>query len=155
MLFAKIEKARLEARKAKNKTAADLLGLIIGQIQQTRKTDDESVRAVLSSVMKGINDRIEKAYTELDVADAHQEKAIVAEFLPSAITDEQINAIVNGKTLLDLHRVLGPNINAIAGKMMGQLSAGAKRGEWTIPDPKELKFKIETYVRSTLAVIGD
>ncbi|QBX32871.1 hypothetical protein Asfd1_245 [Aeromonas phage Asfd_1] len=154
MLFMQIEEARLQARRDQYKMGADLLGLIIGQLQQTRKTDDQSVLVVLNSTMKGINERITKRYSEADVADAQEEKEIISQFLPKEITQEQFNLIVNGKSLMDLHRVMGPNINALAGKLMGQISAGTKDGAWSVADPKKMKEEITLYVKNALETIG-
>ncbi|UYD57621.1 hypothetical protein OFDDKENP_00245 [Aeromonas phage B614] len=154
MLFTQIENARLEARKVQNKVKANLLSLIVGQCQQNRKTDDESVRAILNSTLKGINDRIEEQYNDDDYITAVYEKEVIMEFMPKEITPEQFNIIVNGKTLMDLHRILGPNVKAIAGKFMGQISAGTKEGAWFVSNPKEMKQDIERYVVSALEAIG-
>lgn len=150
MLFMQIENARLDARRNQEKEKSNLLGLVIGQLQQTRKTDDQSVLAVLNSTMKGINERLENKYNADDYASALEEKEIIAEFLPQQITAEQFNQIVNGKALMDLHRLIGPNINALAGKMMGQISAGVKEGAWSVADPKAMKAEIEIYVKNAL-----
>ncbi|UOX40567.1 tRNA amidotransferase [Aeromonas phage GomatiRiver_11] len=153
MLFMQIENARLAARRDQLKTTSNLLGLIIGQLQQTRKTDDQSVLAALNSTMKGINERLEKQYNADDVALALEEKEVISQFLPKEITQEQFNQIVNGKSLMDLHRVMGPNINALAGKLMGQISNGVKEGAWSVADPKKMKEEITIYVKNALEAI--
>lgn len=157
MIINKIEEVRLSFRKLgpDGSKAANLLGLVIGQVQQTRDTSDVATIKVINSLLKGIRDRIQKKYNENDLADAYREESLLVQFLPKVITDDQVNSIVNGKTVLDLYRVHGPNINLILGKMMGQLSDGVKNGKWSIPDVGLLKRQIESYIPIALDVIGE
>ena len=157
MIIDKIEEVRMSFRKlgSDGAKAANLLGLVIGQVQQTRDNSDAAVIKVINSLLKGIRERIEKRYNENDLADAYREEALLSQFLPQAITDEQLNSIVNGKAVLDLYQVHGPNINLITGKLMAQLSAGVKEGKWSIPNSNSLKKQIETYIPIALDVIGE
>ncbi|AAX63664.1 hypothetical protein PHG31p175 [Aeromonas phage 31] len=153
-LFEQITESRSQARREHGNKAVQLLGLVIGEVNQSRATDDESVRKVILSLMKGINDRIENKYTSEDLVEALKEKEMLSKFLPQEITVDQFNSIVNGKELMDIHRLVGPNINALAGKLMGRISAGVKDGRWTVAKPKEMKKEIESYVIAALETIG-
>lgn len=157
MIINKIEEVRMSFRKLgpDGSKAAALLGLVIGQVQQTRDNSDVAVTKVINSLLKGIRERIAKQYSENDLADAYREETLLTQFLPKTITDEQINSIVNGKTVLDFYRLYGPNINMIVGKLMAELTAGVREGKWSIPDTKKLKQQIEAYVPIALDVIGD
>lgn len=157
MIIDKIEEVRMSFRKlgSDGAKAANLLGLVIGQVQQTRDNSDAAVIKVINSLLKGIRERIAQKYNQHDLANAYREEALLSQFIPQAITDEQYNLVVNGKAVLDLYRVHGPNINLITGKLMAQLSAGVKDGKWSIPDAASLKKQIEAYIPIALDVIGE
>lgn len=157
MIIDKVEQVRLSFRKlgTDGAKAAALLGLVIGQVQQTRDNSDQAVVKVINSLLKGINDRIAKKYNENDLADAHREHTLLTQFLPAPINEDQVNSVVNGKAVLDLYRLYGPNINLITGKLMAQLSAGVKEHKWSIPDSQKMKKQIEAYIPIALDVIGE
>jgi uncharacterized protein YqeY len=100
MNIAIIKAAQLEARKARNSVKATLLTTLIGEAEMigksagNRESTDAEVLQVIRKFEKNLNENI-KLFTgnigKLIALDyAEQELAILQEFLPQKISDEQV-----------------------------------------------------------------
>lgn len=81
MILDLIKQDRLEFRKSKQHVESDLLGIVIGQIDQTKDTSDTNVQKVIKSIMKSVDERIAKQYTTEDAQTAQLEKTCLTKYL--------------------------------------------------------------------------
>lgn len=81
MILDLIKQDRLEFRKSKQHIESDLLGIVIGQIDQTKDTSDTNVQKVIKSIMKSVDERIAKQYTTEDAQTAQLEKTCLTKYL--------------------------------------------------------------------------
>ncbi len=81
MILDLIKQDRLEFRKSKQHVESDLLGIVIGQIDQTKDTSDTNVQKVIKSIMKSVDERVAKQYTVDDAHKAQVEKVCLTKYL--------------------------------------------------------------------------
>lgn len=79
---------RLNCRQDKsnnNQIKANLLGVVLGQLDQSKDYSDENIVKIIVSLMKSINERIIKKYSFDDYQKALVEKQCLENYLPQAL----------------------------------------------------------------------
>lgn len=87
-LYNAIKQDRLTFRQEKsgnNQTKANLLGVVLGQVDQDKTQEDDSIVKIIVSLMKSINERIVKRYSFEDYQKALVEKQCLETYLPQAL----------------------------------------------------------------------
>lgn len=87
-LYDVIKQDRLTFRQEKsgnNQIKANLLGVVLGQIDQDKNQDNENIVKIIVSLMKSINERIIKRYSFEDYQKALVEKQCLENYLPQAL----------------------------------------------------------------------
>jgi uncharacterized protein YqeY len=100
-MYAKIKAARIQAMKDKNAIAKDLYSTLMGEIEtEAKKAMTEPTNAIVEKVAKkmakNINENI-KLYNEkgVDASKEATELAIVSEFLPQVLSEDQTREAVS------------------------------------------------------------
>lgn len=88
MILNEIKLEQLKARKSRDKLRSDILTYLIGEIERQPSKDfsDVGVTAVVKKVYKNLEKSLEVAYTDKQ----HTELCIVNEFLPQALSEEEL-----------------------------------------------------------------
>lgn len=87
-LYDVIKQDRLTFRQEKsgnNQIKANLLGVVLGQIDQDKNQDNDNIVKIIVSLMKSINERIVKRYSFEDYQKALVEKQCLETYLPQAL----------------------------------------------------------------------
>lgn len=87
-LYDVIKQDRLTFRQEKsgnNQIKANLLGVVLGQIDQDKNQDNDNIVKIIVSLMKSINERIVKRYSFEDYQKALVEKQCLENYLPQAL----------------------------------------------------------------------
>lgn len=96
MLIDKLREDRLTYRKSGSKLESDLLGVVIGQAEQSDKQiADAALIKIIVSVLKSVQERIDKRYSYSDHANAVKEKACLDQYLPAVIANTDMNRMFN------------------------------------------------------------
>ncbi len=142
-LKARIQNDMKSAMKAGDKARLGVIRLILAAIKQREvderiELDDEQVLAVLDKMVKQRRDSIAQ-YTEAgrdELAAAEQaEVAIIQDYLPEALSEDEITAIVEqaiaetgASSMRDMGKVMGKVKPQVQGRAdMGQVSALVKQ----------------------------
>ncbi|BAN68495.1 GatB/YqeY domain-containing protein [endosymbiont of unidentified scaly snail isolate Monju] len=142
-LKARIQDDMKSAMKAGDKARLGVIRLILAAIKQREvderiELDDEQVLAVLDKMVKQRRDSI-RQYTDAgrdELAAAEQaEVAIIQDYLPAALSEEEIAAIVEqaiaetgASSMKDMGKVMGKVKPQVQGRAdMGQVSALVKQ----------------------------
>ena len=87
-LYDVIKQDRLTFRQEKsgnNQIKANLLGVVLDQIDQDKNQDNDNIVKIIVSLMKSINERIIKRYSFEDYQKALVEKQCLENYLPQAL----------------------------------------------------------------------
>jgi hypothetical protein len=121
-MYTKIKAARIQAMKDKNTVVRDFYSTFMGEIDKEAKDtmkfpDDVMVEKIAKKMANNIQSNI-KLYTEkgVDVSNETAELAIVSEFLPQVLSEDQTREIVS-KAITDA----GITTIQEQGKVMGAL----------------------------------
>lgn len=110
MLIQKIKEARLAAMKSGDKLKSNLLGLVIGTLQQDGKTDDADVvrvcqklvknnKELISSILKETTDGVRSLDHQAKILDAENENSLLETFLPKSWSEEEIREAIKKENL--------------------------------------------------------
>lgn len=107
-----LKSAKLRAMKRKDGFTSDLLGLVIGQIQQGNDSSDDAVFRACQKVIKSNNDTIKALQQDADgrdgssrlrrgemIASLQNENGILESFLPRSWTEDEIRNLISTKAL--------------------------------------------------------
>ena len=132
MLLGKIQTDQLSALKARDQEKLNILRYILAQInykkidKKSDLTDDEIVQ-VLRKVQKELDETIEsakQAKRENLRNDAEKQKAVVTQYLPKEISDEEIKKEI--EKIIGLNKaVFNANKKAVIGIVMKELRTKA------------------------------
>lgn len=125
----KLQKDMIEAMKSKNKKKLDVIKLLKAAIQmeeinnKKELTDDEVMNIIVKQVKMrrdALSD-FEKA-SRTDLIDSYNEEInILNEYLPSALTEEEINKIID-----EAFETINPTSSSDMGKIMREVSPKLK-----------------------------
>jgi len=119
IMLTKLKSERIKARKAGDKLKMNILGVVIGQCDMIGvNINTNDVLEVLRRTMKSINERIEKEYSDDDLAMALAEAEILKEYLPKEIDDRVLTEMIE-----DLAHTFGQNKGAIMKEAKAILAA--------------------------------
>lgn len=96
-LLATLKKEQLQARKAKDSVRATLLTTLIGEASPSGKdtVTDEDVKGVIGRFYKNLKqNRVDYLKRNTDVSQVDAEMAILEEFMPKQLSEEETQAIV-------------------------------------------------------------
>lgn len=125
----KLQKDMVEAMKSKNKKKLDVIKLLKAAIQMEeinskKELNDEEVMNIIVKQVKMRKDALvdfEKA-SRTDLIDAYNEEIdILNEYLPEALTEEEINKIID-----EAFETIKPTSQSDMGKIMGVVSPKLK-----------------------------
>ena len=132
---AKIQQEVIAAMKAKDKGRLGVLRMVQAavkqvQVDERRDLDDADVLKILTSYSRKVKDQIssygDAGRTELKEA-AEAELAIVAEFLPAEMTDEELTAVITAavaKTGAAGPQDMGKVMKAVLAQTAGRADGG-------------------------------
>ena len=132
---AKIQQEVIAAMKAKDKGRLGVLRMVQAavkqvQVDERRDLDDADVLKILTSYSRKVKDQIssygDAGRTELKEA-AEAELAIVAEFLPAEMTDEELTAVITAavaKTGAAGPQDMGKVMKAVLARTAGRADGG-------------------------------
>ena len=121
--FKDLKAARLAARKAKAPIGSSLLSTLLGEVQTeaSRPDADSNIDAILIKVATKFKKNLEQTIVKAGMSDERQlELNILSEFLPSAMTVDEITVLVT--SLVDTHgkdmRTIMPLLKSVDGMDM-------------------------------------
>ena len=132
---AKIQQEVIAAMKAKDKGRLGVLRMVQAavkqvQVDERRDLDDADVLKILTSYSRKVKDQIssygDAGRTELKDA-AEAELAVVAEFLPAELSDEELGAIITeavAETGAAGPQDMGKVMKAVLGRTAGRADGG-------------------------------
>lgn len=98
-LYQQIKADRMAAMKAGNKLAKDTLTTLVGEIQTalTRpkaKSEDDTALQVVKATVQNIEFNLSKYTDEAVIAEQKAAKEVLAKYLPTLMSDEQLESLI-------------------------------------------------------------
>ena len=99
MLLDDIKQAKIQAMKNKDSERRDILGVVIGTVQQGNDSSDDAVIRVCQKIIKGNNETL-TALRDSGLSDSERSKQLVSEnsiiesYLPVSWTEEEVRSLI-------------------------------------------------------------